>query len=533
MNAMNIMNRLMGCRVVLILSAALAVGAASQASARVRILTKNGSLITGISASLQGGLYTVKTEAGNMQVPQAIVTKVEGDVQAVTSPPVPPPSPPPLAGPLRLAGSTTVGDELAPALLEGFAAEKGDADINWTQENPAELAMDAKGPRDEMFKAHLSRHGSGTAFLALAAGEADIGMASRRINQLEAGQLSAAGRGDFFQPGLENVLALDGLILIVNKANPIPSLKMNEIKDIFSGRITDWSQVGGQPGPIHLFGRDSHSGTADTFAALAMGGTKVSPSVNVVEGSDGITLKVQGDPNAIGYVGFAYLGNNKALTIITECGLQFLPSDLYVRTEEYPLSRRLYLYAPANPTNTNSRAFIDYALSDKGQALARKKNFIDLVPQLAPDQYGPNAIELNFVNLLNDKGATQDDINDFVNYARHALVGNRVSTTFRFQFASAALDARAVRDIDRLAEFLKGGAAAHRSVLVAGFADTDGTSLGSRQLSQVRARNIAQLLHNKGVEAKDVVGYGRVAPVACNSTPEGREKNRRVEIWLD
>ena len=378
-----------------------------------------------------------------MTVPAASITSIEGGGNE--------PAQNLSGGPLRLAGSTTIGDELAPALLEAYAASKGATDVTWTQEgSAAEQAMEAKATQGASVMAHLSRHGSGTAFTALAEGQADIGMASRRINPQEASKLSTTGLGDFTQPGLENVLALDGLILVVNRANPINTLSIAQIKDLFSGKLTDWSQVGGQAGPVHLYTRDSKSGTADTFNALVLGGTPVASTTTVVDGSDGIALKVQGDPGGIGYAGFAYLGDNKALNILTECGIEFPPADLYVRTEEYPLARRLFLYTPANPSNAATRAFIDFALGDKGQDVAKKKNFIDLAPQTASIAFARNEIALDLVSLSNDAGASREDLMGLINYARHAVNGNRISTTFRFQFGSAALDSRAVRDIDRL-----------------------------------------------------------------------------------
>ena len=263
-----------------------------------------------------------------------------------------------------------------------------------------------------------------------------------------------------------------------------------------------------------------------------MGGKPVAKDTAIVDGAEGVALKVQGDTGAIGYTGFAYRGDNKAINIGTDCGLEFPASELYVRTEEYPLSRRLYLYVPATATNVASTPFLNFALSDKGQVLVKKKNFIDLVPELASTLFGRNAIALDFVHFTDDRGVTRDDMNGFMNYSRFVVDGQRISTTFRFQFGSSALDARAARDIDRLADFLKSPGISSKRLLVAGFADTVGSSQAARRLSEERARQIASLLHAKGVDAKSVVGYGRIAPVACNTTPEGRQKNRRVEVWL-
>lgn len=526
------MNRSIAATIALLM---LAPGMAAAAS---RITTLDGAVITG-EVTLQNGVYTIRTLYGIQTVPSTSVRSIEADPGSSTGTsigtPVPQPDPATLRGPLRLAGSTTIGDELAPALLEAYGTAKGGSDLNWTQEaSAAEQLLEAKDANGKgVFTAHLSRHGSGTAFTALADAKGDIGMASRPVMPKELASLAAAGLGDISQPGLENVLALDGLILVVNKSNPVQSLSIAQIKDVFAGRITDWSEVGGTAGPIHLVGRDSKSGTADTFNALVMSGTPVAKTVAVVDSSEGVAIKVQGDPGGIGYAGFAYLGDNRALNVTTECGLEFPPSDLYVRTEEYPLSRRLFLYTPTTPTNAQTAPFIDFALGPKGQVLVKQKGFIDLVPEAAPVIFGRNALAIDFVNMSNDVAALRDDFPVFANYAHRIVNGNRISTTFRFRFGSAALDARAVRDIDRLADFLKSPATAGRNVLIAGFADSVGTALGSRQLSETRARSIDALLRTKGIAAKDVIGFGRVAPVACNTSPEGREKNRRVEVWLE
>jgi phosphate transport system substrate-binding protein len=495
-------------------------------AATAHIVTVDGTVISGEIISLENGIYTIRTPYGTITVPAAQIRSI--DTGAGTPPPLPTPTV------LRLAGSTTVGDELAPALLEAYSASKGAPDVTWTQEQegPTEQLMEGKGPQNATFTAHLSRHGSGTAFTALADNKADIGMASRRITDEETAKLASLGQGDYTQPGQENVLALDGVLVMVNKSNPVSGLSISQIRDIFAGKITDWGQIGGPAGPIHPIGRDTHSGTYDTFNSLVMAGAKFAANVAALDGSDAVSEKVQGDPGGIGYVGFAYLGSNKALNIATECGLSFPASALFVGTEEYPLSRRLFLYVPASPANSQTRNFIDFALSGKGQQLAEDKKFISLEPQIAPVAFGRDLLAVGIVGLGEDKGAVRDDLVSFMNYARRVVNGNRLTTTFRFQFGKSALDSRAVRDIDRLADFLKSPAAAKRNVLVAGFADSVGSSARNRILSQQRAEQIADLLRAKGVQPNDVTGFGRVAPVACNSVPEGREKNRRVEIWL-
>ena len=509
----------------LVLIASLLAFSPCAGHAAVQIVTTDGTVINGDIIAFQNGAYTVRTAFGPIQIPESSIrsrTEVGGAGQ-----------PAPFDQPLRLAGSTTIGDELAPALLEAYLATLGASGVTHrTGASPAEVDIAGNDRSGHPLLSHVSRLGSGNAFVALADRKADIGMASRRITPQEAARLAAGGMGDFTQPGLENVLALDGVIIVVNKANPVDALSIKQIRALFSGEITDWSQVGGRQGPVHLFRRDNNSGTTDTFNNLVMAGSSMVGRAQMTTGSDDLTIKVLGDPGGIGYAGFAYLGDNKALRVITDCGLEFPPSDLLVRTEEYPLSRRLYLYAQANPEHGGARPFIDFALGRQGQEIARRNNFIDLIPQVAPQQFGRTQIGQGIVTLAEIPATTREDMDAFMNYARRAGKGERITTTFRFQTGLSALDARAVRDIDRLVEFLRTPALTNKRVLVAGFADSVGSARDNANLSQQRANAVAALLQSKNLRPAEVIGFGRIAPVACNTDTDGREKNRRVEIWL-
>jgi phosphate transport system substrate-binding protein len=511
---------------VTIFIAALALFGAGSASAATLFVMRDGSVLTGDIQSLKDGIYTIATPYGIINVPTGAIKSI-----GVAGEPVRPAVAE--TGPLRLAGSTTIGDELMPALLESYATSKGAGDAEWTVEgDPSEQLLNAKGKNGASFAAHLSRHGSATAFTALLANNADLGMASRPINKDEIQKLQATTFGLATAPGQENVLALDGLVILVHKNNPISRLSIDQIASVYSGAITDWQQLGGSPGPIHVYARDAKSGTGDTFNGIVLKGKKQISSAELMDTSDGLADKVAADVGGIGYAGFAYIRGAKALNIVTDCGLTFPPSDFFVRTEEYPLSRRLFLYAPATQTNAAAHDFIEYALGSPGQELVGKKGFVDLTPQYSSDLYGPNRVALALSEINTDSREGYDDFRNLQSFSRVATNSQRITVTFRFQSGSSDLDSRAVRDIDRVVEALKSPALANREVAVLGFSDAVGSLVQNVALSKMRASQIAGLISAKGVMPKLVTGFGRVAPVACNSTPEGLEKNRRVEIWV-
>ena len=509
----------------LLLLALFVCACAISSADAARITTRDGTVVMGEVQAFADGVYTVRTAFGIVKIPAASVTSIAMD-------PGPTPPPPGGGGALRLAGSTTIGDELMPDLIERYAASNGMPDGKWTSDggDSSEQSF-AAGSGDKSFSAHLSRHGSATAFSALADGKADIGMASRPINDAEIATLRGAGFGEANAPGQENVLALDGLAILVNRSNPVERLSIAQLSDIFTGATTDWQQLGGTPGPIHVIGRDAKSGTADTFKGIVLKTNKMTGAAELLDSSDAVSDRVAADPAAIGFAGFAYIRRAKALSVQTDCGIESPPSEYFVRTEEYPLSRRLFLYAKASAGDDNVHRFIGYALGQEGQAEAASKGFVDLQPRLSSPEYSTSRIQ----QALNQVAGTQSEPIDYKAiqlFNQVASGGRRLSVTFRFRSASFDLDTRSVRDVERVVAAVRAPELAQRSLVVVGFSDSQGASIRNVRLAQARAERIGKLLRAQGIAPKLVIGLGRIAPVACNSSPEGMQKNRRVEIWL-
>ena len=160
-----------------------------------------------------------------------------------------------------------------PALCEEFLKYEGATSVERKprqkeDETDVEAVLPNESTKPLTFE--VQAHGSKTAFEDLATGKCDIGMASRQITSDEARQCALAGLGDMFSPACEIVLGLDGIAVFVNKSNPINALTKQQIADIFSGKTTDWSQIGGNPGPINLYAGDDKSGTFDTFKSLVL-----------------------------------------------------------------------------------------------------------------------------------------------------------------------------------------------------------------------------------------------------------------------
>src|SRR5258708_11417735 len=131
-------------------------------------------------------------------------------------------------------------------------------------------------------------------------------MASRQITSDEARQCILAGLGDMFSPACEKVLGLDGIAVFVNQSNPINALTKEQIADIFSGGITDWSQVGGRSGPINLHAADKKSGTFDVFNSLVLGNKPLAPQALRYQTTATLSDELAADPRGIGFSGMAF-----------------------------------------------------------------------------------------------------------------------------------------------------------------------------------------------------------------------------------
>ncbi len=412
---------------------------------------------------------------------------------------------------LRLAGSNTIGAAMAPSLAEAFLKAQGATNVKILPgANPEEKIVQGILPSQSAVSViHIAAHGSATAFSSLAEGICDIGMASRRIKPDEVAKL--ASLGDMSSADSEHVLGLDGIAVIVNPANPVNGLAKGQIMQIFSGEFSDWSQVGPLPGPIKIYARDDKSGTYDTFKSLVLGGKNLAPSAQRFEDSNALSNAVANDPNGIGFIGLPYIRRAKALAVSEKGARPLLATPLTVATEDYPLSRRLYLYTPSNPSNPFTRKFVEFALSKQGQDVVGDTGFIaqNIIPQ--------------------NQQVTREAPFD---YRQLTAGAQRLSLNFRFRAGKSDLDNKAIVDVDRVATFVADLRYSGEKILLFGFADGTETPKLNKELSLIRAKTVETQFVERGLKPGIVRGLGADLPVASNDTEEGRERNRRVEIWL-
>ncbi len=243
-----------------------------------------------------------------------------------------------------IKGSDTLGAKMVPQLKEAYVAAGHKADFE------------------------IAAEGSSAAFSNLLAGTANIGMSSRDIKAEERNQFTAKGL-----EVVEHLAAWDMIAVVTNEKNGVRNLTLKQLEGIFTGAIQDWSEVGGSPGKISVYTRNTSSGTYKTFQEMAMSKRDYGTNTQKMAGNEQIAAEVANNPNGIGYVGLAYAGKEGIRAI--KVG-NVRPKSR--NKDTYPLARKLYYYTVGKPEGA-TKDFLDWSMtSPEAMKVIDKVGFIPL-----------------------------------------------------------------------------------------------------------------------------------------------------------
>ncbi|HSV26507.1 MAG TPA: phosphate ABC transporter substrate-binding protein [Sedimentisphaerales bacterium] len=246
---------------------------------------------------------------------------------------------------LQISGSTTVGP-----LVDAFA----------------EVFLN----RYPGLRISVKKTGSGDGVAALVDGRTDIAMTSRFLRPAE------------FQKAVENgvmpvahIIAMDGVCIAVHPSNPVTNLTLEQIKDIYQGKITNWKEVGGVDMPIVMISRDTSSGTFEVFHEIVMKKEDLARNVEYVNANPQAHARISTTPGAIGYVGLGFIDDKvKALRVNG-----VMPDKRTIAAGAYPIARPLYLFTNGYPTpGSMAHRFCTFYLTPEGQDIIIAKGFIPL-----------------------------------------------------------------------------------------------------------------------------------------------------------
>ena len=245
-----------------------------------------------------------------------------------------------------IKGSDTLGAKMVPQLAEAFKAE-----------------MSEKGV-DVVFE--IAAEGSSTGIASVIDGTAEIGMSSRDLKEKEIAKA--------ISKGVEmNVItvAKDAIAIVVNEANPLTRISLEEIELIFTGDIKNWAAFSAQNGRTSIYTRNTSSGTYATFQKMALSLRDHGAETQKMAGNEQIVSEVSRNSNGIGYVGLAYIDTS---------GIKVLPVEgSHPKAVDYPLSRPLYYFTNGNkPLTPLAKKFIEFTLSPAGQEIVKRVHFVPI-----------------------------------------------------------------------------------------------------------------------------------------------------------
>lgn len=382
---------------------------------------------------------------------------------------------------IRVKGSDTIGGALGPALAAAY--EVIDEDVA--------ILIDALG--------------SSTGFAGLFDGSADLAASSRPIKSSEVDEAERLGI-----KLKEHVIGYDGIAVVVHRDNPVASLSIDQLRQLFSGEIKDWSELGGLAGPVEVVSRPSYSGTHGFFRdrVLRAKGSKASfaSSTRYFETNHELVDYVAAHPNALTFIGLGWAQQDGVRILpISDGGTPVAPTKAAIRDGGYPISRALLMYTRGLPRG-HLAGFLRFILSVDGQRLVARHGFVD----------------------------SEADVDAVV---APALVKEPMAVyeplVFRIYFGSGRtdVDATATKKIETIARRLRTGAYSARIV---GNSDSQGSQQEKQAVSLARADFVRVALVERGVAASllEVGSVSATRPRGSNTTRGGRRENRRVDVTL-
>ena len=409
---------------------------------------------------------------------------------------------------LRLAGSDSGAPKLIRRLASSYLALIGDTSISAIQGSTPgliEVSGLQTGQREVISVLETSSTGG---FNALLRGTADMAVSNRKLTGAEAERMQAVG--DLTIPAHEHVIAVLGIAVIVSPTNRVAALSATQVRGILNGKITDWAEVGGMAAPIKVQVVAVPENGGDTPQDAILAAEAVSPAAIRSASEQAVATRVVGDRDSFGVVTVGFAGAAKIMPISDGGAAATIPNEATLASETYPFSQRIYLYG-VNAGNGFIRRFADYVSSANGQAAVEAAGYVSLAIKTEVAA-APDVASERYKQLV--QGAT------------------RMSVDFRFQPGSVDLDSRGTRDMDRVIAFLKAQRVPANKIVLAAFADNSGQAATNQAVSQRRAEAVASALARGGFVPGKIASFGSELPVADNATAEGRERNRRVEVFL-
>ncbi len=479
----------------------------------VTLTSQDGALqIKGAFLGFDGAFYRVDTVYGPLTFDAAVVTCAGDACPDLTS----------FVPEATFSGTRLMADVLIPALIQAYAGRNQLQVAREVQEATRSTFILSE---DDAPVARMVIKGSTTAeaYADLIANEADIAMALRPPNEREVEIARSAGL--VLPPKRSTVIAHDALAVITAVSQPVRSVPFSALADVYRGKISEWSALGGADAVITLRTLPSDTEVPRRFGALfeAEPGQTGQVRQKVVPTLERLSDDVAADPLALGFTTLSEVGNAEPVELRTGCGFRYSPTLTGARSGSYPFLLPLILVTPARHVPEAIQDFLTFAQSPEADLVARRAGLIDLTPTARGFDRQGHALGLAVSSA--GKAFSLGDLQKMVVRLKER---RRLSTTFRID-AAGRPDASTAAHIARVATALDRGDFDGMSLLFATFGTEEGSQQGQTVMDLIRSATARNDLTNVEIKAE---GFVADLPVACDDTEWGVALNDRVELWI-
>jgi len=487
--------------------------------------TGDGLTLTGRVVGYDGTYLQLDTSYGLMTLDYDGVTCVGADC----------PDPSNFVPVVRLSGASRMGEVMMPALIEAFGRSVGLMAETATEDEEHLLVQlqDDAGVVAATFALRLTNTDEG--FADLIAFETDVVMALREVRPQEAARAAQIGLGDITNPRQARILGFDALVPVVTPGLGLRNVALRDVARAFRGLVTNWAEIGGPDLPIALHLGPVSGGPWQFFVdhVVALDGGSLGNGIIRHDSAAATARAVATTPGSLGMLPYGETANSQPLALRDACGFTAIPQNLTLKTQDYPLTEPLFLYLPDRRQPALIGEFLAWLRGPEAQLVVRRAGFVDQgavpIPLDAQGQRFANAI-----------AAAGGDITlaELQRMVQVLTPRTHLSTSFRFETGTGQLDAPSRSNLLALGQAIRDGRYDGQSLMLVGFGngtpDLETDIAGSRDRAEaVRSSLIAALGGLPDEVIVEVAAFGEALPMGCDDTEWGRQRNRRVELWVD
>lgn len=413
---------------------------------------------------------------------------------------------------IRITGATDPARTILPGLWAAFADARGLTHVVTVSDTGFEATLSDPVTAQPLARVTFAPAEAEAARMAVTEARADLAVATAVAPSLGS-----------------RVLALDPLVALVARDNPLATIRTPDLAAALSGGIDNWAQVGGPDMPVVVHALTPGHALRDA-AEQRLGGPMAASVLH--DSPTALAQAVARDPWALALAGQSAQGPARALPLTDSCDFPLPATALAVKAEDYPLVAPVHLLTPRRRLPLIAREFLEFLATDSAQAAVARAGYVDRRPgRAALTDDGQRLL-----NAIRNAGA-EVPLDELQRLALAMSGAERLSLTFRFEDGSSRLDAHSRDNLDDLARLIASRAFDGWSPVLAGFSDGSGNAAANLDLSRNRAQSVRLALAAVApdlavADLPAVEAFGEALPIACDTTAAGRQSNRRVELWL-